>query len=98
MKNSRIILFMVIFSFMLILLASQLHIQHQTIKSLETQLAVDNGEKQLSPCRYCGSSVEIYPITDSYYIECKGCGIHTRYFRNKAELIDYWNGGKKRND
>ena len=48
-------------------------------------------EIQLQECPLCGYKVDIKPVNDSFYIECKKCGIHTRYFYSKDNLIKYWN-------
>lgn len=48
---------------------------------------------ELLNCPMCGSKVKLYPINESWYIECSNdhCELHTGYFNNKNELMDKWN-------
>lgn len=49
--------------------------------------------KSLQPCPICDQSVTINEyISDCLYsINCECCGLKTRRFRSKQNLIKYWN-------
>ena len=49
--------------------------------------------KSLQPCPICHQSVTINEyISDYLYsINCESCGLKTRRFRSKQNLIKYWN-------
>lgn len=67
-----------------------------TIKEQEAviaELKVD--ETELNPCSLCGGQVKLNPVNDSFYIECLDCELETGYYKSKADLIKYWNGGSK---
>lgn len=52
--------------------------------------------KSLQPCPICDQSVTINEyISDCLYsINCECCGLKTRHFRSKQNLIKYWNATK----
>lgn len=52
--------------------------------------------KSLQPCPICDQSVTINEyISDYLYsINCECCGLKTRRFRSKQNLIKYWNATK----
>lgn len=68
--------------------------QKVTIEEQGAVLAEFKSEDiELRPCMLCKEQVELYPINNSFYIECPYCHLETGYYDSKAELIDYWNGG-----
>ena len=45
----------------------------------------------LEDCPLCGHEPELQPVNDSYYIECKFCGLKTKYYGSLQFLVNYWN-------
>lgn len=46
---------------------------------------------ELTSCYLCGDEVNICPVNESFYIECKRCELRTAFFDSKGDLINYWN-------
>lgn len=50
---------------------------------------------KVNDCYFCGHEVLVYPVNNSWYIECDNCNIRTGYYDSKIELIEYWNNAKE---
>ena len=46
---------------------------------------------ELEECPLCDGTAELNPVNDSYYIECKKCGLQTAYYGSLDMLVNYWN-------
>lgn len=60
-------------------------------------------EVKVGRCKVCEGNVRIKPSytgreVTGYRIVCYDCGLSTRVFTDKAELIKYWNGGVQGTD
>ena len=54
-------------------------------------------ETMVGACKVCEGHIRIKPLftgrdITGYKIVCYDCGLSTRPFADKAELINYWNG------
>lgn len=70
--------------------------QEITIEEQEaviTELKAD--ETELNPCPLCSGQAKLNPVNDDFYIECLDCELETDFYKSKADLIKYWNGGSK---
>ena len=75
----------------------------ERLKQLNEQLEQENKELEqtleelkyeneiLNPCPKCDNEVILYPVNDSFYIQCETCYLQTTYFSTSKKLIEYWN-------
>lgn len=46
----------------------------------------------ISKCCHCGSVAEVkHPKVTKFYIQCKGCGIHTATYSSYKTAVAIWN-------
>lgn len=52
-----------------------------------------NEHVDLIDCPMCGWDVKLYPVNESWYIQCTNtdCELRTGFFHSKAHLINQWN-------
>ena len=75
----------------LVIYSCKLKEENSRLKA-ENEMLMQESEitEELQPCYICGSTVKIQPVNESFYIECENCGLETRFFKSKSELIKYW--------
>lgn len=54
-------------------------------------IIVNENTIELEECPLCDGNAELNPVNDSYYIECKKCGLQTAYYESLDMLVNYWN-------
>lgn len=54
-------------------------------------IIVNENTIELEECPLCDGNAKLNPINDSYYIECKKCGLQTDYYGSLDMLVNYWN-------
>lgn len=54
-------------------------------------IIVNENTIELEECPLCDGNAKLNPVNDSYYIECKKCGLQTGYYGSLDMLVNYWN-------
>lgn len=76
----------------LVFISSMLNYYKNPVNDKNSSITVEE-EYELLRCPICGSMVKLYPVNESWYIQCTNdhCDIRTGYSYNKNELIKNWN-------
>lgn len=55
-----------------------------------TELDETATDDMIFDCPFCDGTAHVYPVRNSWFIECDQCHIQTDYFDDKDKLIKYW--------
>lgn len=91
MKDKNKIILMII-TFVVILTASGLILAAAILYNGKKNYN-ENEHVDLIDCPMCGWDVKLYPVNESWYIQCTNtdCELRTGYFNSKNHLINQWN-------
>lgn len=62
--------------------------------TIYTQKQINHANTELDSCPFCGGEAEINVEKTRHFIKCTKCGCKISLYRNKDELIDFWNNGR----